>query len=41
MPHDDGYEVKGDLDEVVEILGFFDFVISGPKIYDYKSAKWN
>ena len=25
----------------VKILGGFDFVISGPKIYDYKSAKWN
>ena len=24
-----GYEVKGDSDEVVEILGFIDFVISG------------
>ena len=26
--------------EGVEILVFFDFVISGPTIYDYKSAKW-
>ena len=22
-------------------FGGFDFVISGPTIYDYKSAKWN